>query len=547
MNVTMLAAYALAVAMIAASSAWLLERALTTLHLPVRWAWVGALGLSVWLPLTSLISGPPQGSPAGAAATAEVVAPIAEADIVDDTYGDSRQEMAPALELLAGWRTWIGRTVASGAALLSMIGLAPAWIAGAWGAFSVVVGMVLIASSLRLNRSARGWSDETLLGRYVKVSPRMGPATVGFLTPVIVIPRWARVLPPHELELVLRHEGEHARSRDTLLLSLGLVAVVAFPWNPLVWWQLRRLKDAVEVDCDRRVLRNGVAPARYGDLLVRLGSRGRLASLAVPTMAGSTSALERRLTAMKNMRRRISLPRALPAIAIALLLVGVACTSEPPMTANTDATSEPSETKTVAASEPQLEDVIAIRVDRNGTTYLNGEVHPLDRISDAVASLDPKTVVSIEAHTAVPYRVMAALQEQVRAADLLRVVFTTVESDAQRSASRDVTTLVDDGVAMVLPESRAQSTSEVEVNPRNLLFLEVRPTGFVATRRGDDSIIREMRPREVETLVRQELALNPDLIAVVQTHPDAEYRHMYDVLDALQRAEATRFTLQVAE
>ena len=50
---------------------------------------------------------------------------------------------------------------------------------------------------------------------------------------------------------------EHVRTKDPLTLALGLAAVVVAPWNPLAWWQHRRLRDAVEVDCDRRVLSEG--------------------------------------------------------------------------------------------------------------------------------------------------------------------------------------------------------------------------------------------------------------------------------------------------
>lgn len=62
-----------------------MERALTTLRLPVRWVWLGALGLSVWLPLASFVSDrEPQGG-AGATHSRKVVAPIDPAGIVDVT------------------------------------------------------------------------------------------------------------------------------------------------------------------------------------------------------------------------------------------------------------------------------------------------------------------------------------------------------------------------------------------------------------------------------------------------------------------------------
>lgn len=549
MNVAALVAYALAVALVLASSAWLLERALTTLRLPVRWVWIGALVLSVWLPSASFVSAPELQDTAGVTGGV-VVAPIAPTGVVEGMTGGSGQGAGGALELLVAWRTGVRRGLASAAALLPRIGVTPAWIAGVWGASSILVAMILIASTLRLSRLARRWPDERLLGWRVKVSPGTGPATMGLLAPLIVIPRWARELPSQELEMVLRHEGEHVRSRDTLLLALGLVAVVACPWNPLVWWEVRRLKAAVEVDCDRRVLRGGVAPARYGDLLVRLGSRGRPGSLAVPTMAGSTSLLERRLTTMKESRGRTSYPTALAAMASALLLVVVACTTEAPVATERKSAPESSTaTNARVASERSGEDVVAaIWMDRDGAVQVNGVAYPVDQVSEAVAPLHSAgAVVSIEAHQAAPYRAVAAVQDQLRAAGLLRVVFTAVESEARRSSTRDVSTLVDAGLAMVLPDATMPAIDEMTVDPRNLLFLEVLPTGLVAARRGEDPRIQEIAPGDVEALWRHEVAQDPRLIAVVRTRPEAEYRHMYEVVEALRRAEATRFTLQLAE
>ena len=56
-----------------------------------------------------------------------------------------------------------------------------------------------------------------------------------------------------------------------------------------------------------------------------------------------------------------------------------------------------------------------------------------------------------------------------------------------------------------------------------------------------------MRPAEIEGLWRQEVAANPNLIAAVKTHPDAPYKNMIDVLDALHLANAERISLQILE
>ncbi len=101
----------------------------------------------------------------------------------------------------------------------------------------------------------------------------------------------------------------------------------------------------------------------------------------------------------------------------------------------------------------------------------------------------------------------------------------------------------DRGLAIVLPEE----AEEVEVSQRNILHLIIQPTGIVDVRRGESQQVQQMRPDDVESLWRQEVTANPNLIAAVKTHPDASYRYMVDVLDALQTAGADRISLQVLE
>ena len=50
--------------------------------------------------------------------------------------------------------------------------------------------------------------------------------------------------------------------------ALGLGLGVLTAWNPLTWWQVRRSRLAIEVDCDRRVLRGGYDAHRYARTLV---------------------------------------------------------------------------------------------------------------------------------------------------------------------------------------------------------------------------------------------------------------------------------------
>ncbi len=101
----------------------------------------------------------------------------------------------------------------------------------------------------------------------------------------------------------------------------------------------------------------------------------------------------------------------------------------------------------------------------------------------------------------------------------------------------------DSGLAVVLPEQ----AEEVTVSQRNILHLSILPNGLVDVKRGESTQIQQVRPNDVEAIWRQGVTENPNLIAAVKTHPNAPYKYMVDVLDALQSAGAERISLQVLE
>jgi len=101
----------------------------------------------------------------------------------------------------------------------------------------------------------------------------------------------------------------------------------------------------------------------------------------------------------------------------------------------------------------------------------------------------------------------------------------------------------DAGLEMVLPEE----SEEVEVSQKNILHILIGANGVVTLRRGESQQEQTVRPDDLEGIWRQEVTANPNLIAGVKTHPDAAYRYMVDVLDALQTAGAERVSLQLLE
>ena len=99
------------------------------------------------------------------------------------------------------------------------------------------------------------------------------------------------------------------------------------------------------------------------------------------------------------------------------------------------------------------------------------------------------------------------------------------------------------GLPIVLPEQ----TEEQDVSPKNLIFFIVQPDGRVVVRRGESEQEQVVATNQVSTILRTELAGNANLIAAIQTHPDAAYRHMVNVLDEVKLSGAERISLQELE
>jgi len=101
----------------------------------------------------------------------------------------------------------------------------------------------------------------------------------------------------------------------------------------------------------------------------------------------------------------------------------------------------------------------------------------------------------------------------------------------------------DRGLAIVLPEEGG----EVQVSQRNILHIIIQPNGIVEVKRGESTQVQRVPANDIEAIWRQDVSDNPNLIAAVKTHPDASYKFMVDVLDALHTAGAERISLQLFE
>ena len=186
---------------------------------------------------------------------------------------------------------------------------------------SATLGVLLALGMTLTWFRSRQWVSGDVDGVSVLVSQDVGPAVVGFVRGRIVLPVWALEAEPLERSMMLRHEQEHLAAGDPRLILFAALVVVLMPWNVAMWCMARRVRLAVEVDCDRRVMSGGDLDMRsYAELLLSVGARRTTPACGVGFSVGRPF-LERRIDRMTfpagGSRRQ---PSALAAIGIVLAL-----------------------------------------------------------------------------------------------------------------------------------------------------------------------------------------------------------------------------------
>jgi beta-lactamase regulating signal transducer with metallopeptidase domain len=168
----------------------------------------------------------------------------------------------------------------------------------AWVTVSVALVVALIFNGAYVFWRKRRWRLATVAGVTVYIAPDIGPAVVGLLRPRIVVPEWLAEASPSVQAMVIAHEQGHLMGYDPQLLTVALCLVVLMPWNFPLWWQLHRLRYAIEVDCDARVLERGLDTRQYGEMLIDVSQRPSAYIGAVAAMSEFRSLLEDRITLM---------------------------------------------------------------------------------------------------------------------------------------------------------------------------------------------------------------------------------------------------------
>jgi len=95
---------------------------------------------------------------------------------------------------------------------------------------------------------------------------------------------------------------------------------------------------------------------------------------------------------------------------------------------------------------------------------------------------------------------------------------------------------VEKGLPMALP---GKGSETVKLKRDNVLHIQAYENGSVVIRGTGPVTMKEIQP-----IIEQKLLQNPKLVIVIETHPDADYGIMIDILDELRLAKATRISLR---
>jgi hypothetical protein len=268
-------AYAFVISALVSIAALIGGRIAILRRLPSRWIWVAALLSSLCLPVLFAWNDARLG---GQPATTLIALAARDRPPV--------YERSPI--------AWVG----GDSAVVARRVTSDAWLLAGWAAMSALALATLAIGWMQLRRRLGSAVEDEISGVSVTVSDDVGPAVVGIVRPRIVVPRWLQQQDAQTQGIVIAHEREHLRAQDIRVLGGALLIAVLLPWNLPVWWQLRRLRFAMEVDCDARVLRGGQSRSTYSAVLLNIATHLVPLRAAAAGLSQSGSSLEKRIRIM---------------------------------------------------------------------------------------------------------------------------------------------------------------------------------------------------------------------------------------------------------
>jgi beta-lactamase regulating signal transducer with metallopeptidase domain len=303
-------AYTVAVAAALTGVGLCLEHSAGLLGLPRRKVWMATMLLSIVFPIAAMLGTDEPAIPDGSSA-----GPTFASDAPTLLRGTGQQLPTMTTHPKPIWQL----AAPSDRQLMTM------WVVG-----SSLFGVYLCGANLLLRRRAVNWQRTRVRGQEVLVSEVTGPALLGLLLPQIVVPRWLLRQSATVQDLILEHERQHIRTRDPILAVAGLLVIAAVPWNLLLWWQWRRMRQAMEIDCDARVLRTGVEAQTYAEVLLAVTKRAIRMPPGTLAMSEPVASLERRIDCLVPSMARHAVLQTMAALGLAAASAGAALALDAP-------------------------------------------------------------------------------------------------------------------------------------------------------------------------------------------------------------------------
>lgn len=291
--------FAIVVSILVGLGALAIEHVAVGTRRRARFVWVGAMLLSVVWPVALLVMN-------RISRSSELLAPAAltrSVNVVSSTVGRVSQSVFD----------------------LSIDTL----VVTAWIALSIAFVARVVYAVAHTRRRVHQWKPVTVDGIAVHTSRDVGPAVVGFSQMRVVVPEWIMSLDGELRDLVLVHEEQHRVAGDPYLLLFATALVALMPWNVALVWQARRLRLAIELDCDARVLRLRPNVERYARLVLAVAQRrANMPSLLASTMSEPANNLSRRISAMRQ--QSMSRVRVGALLVLGGVAIVAACTMDAP-------------------------------------------------------------------------------------------------------------------------------------------------------------------------------------------------------------------------
>jgi beta-lactamase regulating signal transducer with metallopeptidase domain len=295
--------YAALIAMLFTFAAACSERLVANLGRPRRFVWLAALVASLLIPVFALLTA---------------------SNPTERQEGLSWNGVSNAFAAVSGSR-------ANGS--LPTLGTAHDWdsmLLWLWAFVTVAMLIFFVRAWVRFSRTVSRQQIVLIDGQPARITSSVGPAVFGLCNPTILMPHWLLSASPATRAAAMAHELEHIATRDHLLLAMTQLIVIFLPWNLSLWWLLHRLRLAIEMDCDARVLRRGIDPVTYSEALLEVNQRRSGVPMVAAALTEPVTQLERRIRTMLRKERPLSAIRLIMLLTFTTALAACAAQLKAP-------------------------------------------------------------------------------------------------------------------------------------------------------------------------------------------------------------------------